>query len=151
MKYKNAPITQSTRELTIEREDGAALVLKVSSVSIGVRRDYLTIYPRPTVPLSVTETKTGRKTEENWHDPKFRKDIDEHEYLQNIYIVYRVLMHDPNVSFENSPTSVEALRLLAAEFSASGLSEGDLVVILKEALKASNVAQEEIETAKAVF
>ena len=150
MKLNGNTIPLESQEVEIPRSTGA-IRFRVNAVSIGVRRDFDAVFPKPTVPLLITDSKNGRKSEENWHDPKFRKELDEREYLQNIYIVYRVLANDPNVVFENIPTDIPSLRLLAKEFSDSGLSEGDLLAILKQALKASNLTHEEIEAAKASF
>lgn len=150
MKLNGKSLVLESRDMEIPRTTGN-IRLRINAVSIGVRRDYDAIYPKPNVPLTVTESKTGRKTEENWYDPTYRKSLEEREYLQNIYIVYRVLMNDPNIAFDNKPDSVENLRLLSKEFSESGFSEGDLFLILKEALKASNMSQEEIDKAKAGF
>lgn len=150
MKLNGNSIPLETQEVEIVRQAGT-LKLRISAVSIGVRREFDAIYPNPTVPLLITETKQGRKSEENWHDPQFRKDMEEREYLKNIYLVYRVLAHDPNVEFENTPTDIPSLRLLAKEFGASGLSEGDLLVILKQALKASNITHDEIDKVKSDF
>lgn len=150
MKLNGKSLVLESREIELPRETGP-LRLRVSAVSIGVRRDYDAVYPKPNVPLIVTETKAGRKQDENWHDPAFRKALEEREYLQNIYIVYRVLMNDPNIVFENKPDTVENLRLLSKEFSDSGFSEGDLLLILKEALRASNLSQDEIDKAKSGF
>lgn len=150
MKYNNAPIILETREIELPRTSGP-IRLRISAVSVGVRRDYDAVFPKPNPPAIITETKTGRKSETNWDDPKWRKDIEEREYLQNIYIVYRVLTNDANLVFDNKPTDLASLRALALEFSESGFSEGDLLLILREALKASNVTQEEIESVKKVF
>lgn len=150
MKLNGKSIVLESREIELPRADGP-LRLRVNAVSIGVRRDYDSVYPKPNVPLIVTETKQGRKQDENWHDPVFRKALEEREYLQNIYIVYRVLMNDPNITFDNKPDSIDGLRALSKEFSDSGFSEGDLLLILKEALRASNLTQDEIDKAKDSF
>lgn len=150
MKLNGNAIVLETREIELPRSTGA-IRLKISAVSIGVRRDYDSVYPKPQVPLIVTEGKAGRKTEENWYDPTFRKAMEERDYLQNIYLVYRVLVGDPNVAFDNKPVDIPTLRLLSTEFSESGFSEGDLLIILKEALKASTITQEDVTAAKADF
>ena len=150
MKYNGNSIVLETREIELPRSTGA-MRLTVSAVSVGVRRDFDALYPKPNAPTIVTESKSGRKTETNWDDPKWRKELEDREYLQNIYIVYRVLNNDRNLSFDNAPTSIDALKALAKEFAESGFSEGDLLMILREALKASNLSQEEIEAAKKGF
>jgi hypothetical protein len=150
MKYNGNTLALETREIELPRVTGP-IRLRVSAVSVGVRRDYDALYPKPNVPLIITDGKNGRKQEENWHDPAFRKALEEREYLQNIYIVYRVIAGDPNLSFDNKPDTIDGLRAVAKELAESGFSEGDLLIILKEALRASNLSQDEIEKAKAGF
>lgn len=150
MKYAGNSVPVETRELVIPRT-GGNITLQISAVSIGVRRDFDAVFPKPAVPLIITEGKNGRKSDENYHDPKWRALVEEREYLQNIYIVYRVIKDDPKLSFENDPITLDSLRALSKEFSESGFSEGDLLLILKEALRASNLSQSEVEAAKADF
>lgn len=151
MKLNGTPIARSTRQVTIDREDGTKLVFTVSSLSIGIRREFDVLYPTPVVPKIITEGKNGRTEKEVWDDPKFVAAVDERSHLRNVFILYRILASDPNVSFENVPTDVESLRKLAVELTASGLSEGDMIALLKEALKASNLTNDEINVAKASF
>lgn len=163
MKLNGNSIARATRNVTIERTaavfdaDGKVvtpaqtLTFCVSSLSIGIRREFDVMYPTPMAPKITTEGKNGRTEKEIWDDPKFMAAVDERAHLRNVYILYRILANDPNVSFENVPTDVESLRKLAVELTTSGLSEGDMIVLLKEALRASNLTQEEIALAKANF
>jgi hypothetical protein len=151
MLLQGKPIVRETRSVTIERTNSDPITLIVSSITVGVRRDFDAIWPRPKVPVIVTQGKNGREEKENWRDDRFTEELDERTQLQNIYLMYRVLEADPNIQFENKPTDKTALRALAAEIRSSGLSEGDIIVILKEALKASNLSQEEIDKVKSDF
>lgn len=150
MKINGNTIPLEFRELELPRSSGS-IRLRISAISVGVRRQFDAVYPKPNVPLIVTEGKNGRQERENWHDVNFRKALDEREYLQNIFLIYHVLKHDPNVVFDNVPTDIESTRALTEEFKTSGLSEGDLVMILKESLKASNFSSAEIDKAKESF
>lgn len=151
MKYKGNAISREYRDLVLPRSNGEELRLKVSSITVGVRRDFDTIWPRPRVPVIVTQGKQGREEKEDWRDPKFVAELDERASLQNIYLLYRVLENDANIVFENKPVDKESLRKLADEIKDSGLSEGDIIVILKEAMLASNLKQDEIEKIKSDF
>lgn len=151
MKLNGSQIARSTRQVTIDRDDGTKLVFTVSSLSIGIRREFDAMCPTPTVPKIITDGKNGRSEKEVWDDPKFVAAVDERAHLRNVYILYRILADDANVKFDNIPTDVESLRKLSAELAASGLSEGDMIALLKEALKASNLTNDEINLAKASF
>lgn len=151
MKLNGNTIARSTRQVTIERDGGDKLVFTVSSLSIGIRREFDVMYPTPVAPKIVTEGKNGRTEKDIWDDPKFMAAIDERNHLRNVYILYRILADDKNVVFDNIPSDIDSLRKLSAELTASGLSEGDMITLLKEALKASNLSQEEIALAKANF
>jgi hypothetical protein len=152
MKFNGKPIVRETRKVTIPRSNKEEeVVLTVSSITVGVKRDFEVLWPRPRVPKLVTQGKSGREEKEDWSDPKFLAEMEERTSLQNIYIMYRVLENDPNIAFDHKPTTVADLRALAEEVKQSGLSEGDVVVILKEALLASNLTQEEIDKVKGDF
>lgn len=151
MKLNGKDIIRETRQVTIERTNSEPLVLTVASITVGVRRDFDAIWPRPRVPVIVTQGKNGRDEREDFKDQKFLDELDERTQLMNIYLMYRVLESDRTVTFDNTPTNKDTLRALATEVRSSGLSEGDIIVILKEALKASNLSQEEIEKVKADF
>jgi hypothetical protein len=151
MLYKNAPIVLEQRELVLTRNNGDEIRLRVSAISVGVKRDFDLLWPRPMVPTTVTEGKSGRQEKENWNDPKFQAEIEERSSLNNIYLMYRVLERDENLAFDNKPTDKTSLRALAEEVKNSGFSEGDVVMILKKALEASNLSQDEIEKAKSSF
>lgn len=152
MRISGTPVARVTREVVLERPDNTSLKFSVSSISIGIRREFDKLYPTPSAPKIVTQTvKEGRKDTPNWDDPAFVEALKEREHLQNIYLVYSVLKYDKNVEFDNKPTDVESLRRLATEFAESGLSEGDMLLLLKEAMKASNISNEDIERAKSSF
>lgn len=151
MKLNGNDIVRATRDVVIARPDKSELRFKVASITVGVKRDFDKIWPRPKVPLIVTQSKTGREEREDWRDDKFVSEMEERQSLQNIYLMYRVLEHDVNVTFDNIPTDKDSLRKLATEVASSGLSEGDVVVILKEALIASNLTADDIDKAKASF
>ena len=151
MKYKGNAISREYRDVVIPRSNGDELRLKVSSITVGVRRDFDAIWPRPRVPIVVTQGKQGREEKEDWRDVKFTTELDDRSTLMNIYLLYRVLENDENVVFDNKPTDKDSLRKLADEIKESGLSEGDIIVILKEAVLASNLTQEEIGKIKSDF
>jgi hypothetical protein len=151
MKLNGNSITRDFRNVVLERSNADPITLKVSSITVGVRRDFDAIWPRPKVPLIVHQGKAGREEKEDWRNTAFVEELEERSTLQNLYLVYRVLENDPTVTFDNKPTTKDALRAFAAEIRESGLSEGDIIVILKEALKASNLTQEEIEKVKSDF
>lgn len=151
MKCNGKSIVRDHRTVTLERSNSDPISLIVSSITVGVRREFDAIWPRPKVPLVITQGKNGREEKEDWRNAAFVDELDERSQLQNIYLMYRVLEQDPSVQFDNKPTDKSSLRALAAEIRESGLSEGDVIVILKEALKASNLTQDEIEKVKSDF
>lgn len=152
MKLNGKAIVRDVREVVVPRSDGTEIRFTVSSITIGIKRDFDRIYPRVQPPLIVTTSKAGgREEREDTRDSKYIEALFERQALQNIYLLYRVLEHDPNVQFDTAPTDIASLRTLDEEIRSTGLSEGDIIVILKEALKASNLTTAEIEAAKANF
>jgi len=151
MKFKGNSISRETRTLELPRTNGDKITLVVSSITVGVRRDFDSMWPKPKAPLIVEMGKNGRTEREDWRDEKFGKELEERATLQNIYLLYRVLENDPNITFDTKPIDKDSIRALSEEIKQSGLSEGDIIVILREALKASNLSQEEIEKAKSDF
>jgi len=151
MLYNGKQIVLEQHEISITRRNGDELRFKVSAIGVGVKKDFDAIYPKPSVPKIITEGKNGRQEREDWNDPKFQAELDERANLQNVYILFRCLERDENVKFDNIPTDIHSLRKLYDELKQTGLSEGDVLVILKEAVKASNLTQEDIEKAKANF
>ena len=151
MKFNGNKISREVREVEVPRSNGENLRFKVASITVGVRRDFDSLWPKPRVPVIVTQGKSGREEKEDWRDPKFIVELDERASLQNIYLLFRVLELDDQITFDNKPVDKDSLRKLADEIKDSGLSEGDVIVILKEALKASNLTQDEIERVKSDF
>ena len=152
MKLNGKEIIRETRKVTIERTNSESLTLTVSSITVGVRRDFDTLWPRPKVPVIVTQGKNGARDEkEDWRNTPFTEELEERTQLMNIYLIYRVLEADSTVQFDNKPVDKSSLRALAKEIRDSGLSEGDVIVILKQALAASNLSQDEIEKVKSDF
>lgn len=151
MKYNGNKISRETRVLELPRSSGEPMRFTVASITVGVRRDFDALWPKPRVPVIVTQGKNGREEKEDWRDQKFLQELDERGTLQNIYLLYRVLEMDSSITFDNKPVDKDSLRKLADELKDSGLSEGDVIVILREALKASNLSQDEIDKVKSDF
>ena len=150
MKINGSPIALEVQIIKIPRGD-AFLELRVSALSIGVRRDYDMLYPRPRPPITTTVVKGTPQETQNWNDPAFQSELEERAHLENIYMFWRVLHHDPAISFDNTPTSLQALRALSKEIGDSGFSEGDMLLVLKAAMRASNINTDELEAAKKNF
>lgn len=153
MKINGKVIARETRRVSLHRSDdaGGPIEVTVASITVGVRRDFDALWPRPKVPLIVTQGKAGREEKEDWRNEKFQEELEERTMAQNVYLMYRVLELDPNVKFDTKPTDKESLKALMAEVKESGLADGDIVVILREALAASNVTQAEIDQIKTSF
>lgn len=151
MRINGRPVALEVQLLTIPRSIGEPLTLKVSAVSIGVRRDFDAIFPRPKPPMNVTNVRGEVKETENWRDPQFEKQLDERAHLENIYMFWRVLQQDENVKFDNTPDTIDNLRKLSAEIAESGFSEGDMLLVLKRAMAASNITSDEVDKAKKSF
>lgn len=151
MRIKGQPIEMEVQLLKLPRTNGAPIELKVSSVGVGTRRDFDALYPRPKPPVSVTNVRGEIKENENFRDDAFIKAIEERAHLENVYMFWRVLQRDENVAFENAPTTLDNLRKLSVEISESGFSEGDMLLVLRQAMRASNISDEELNKARANF
>ncbi len=78
--------------------------------------------------------------------------MNEWEDLQNYYTIFLVMNGAEGNEFTTKQvTNIHELRLLKAEFIESGFSEGDCALIMKAALKASNVDEAEVAKASANF
>lgn len=152
MQFKGAAL--KIREVVmvkLPRKD-ADITLKVASIPLGLKREYDALFPRPKPPVSITVKAGGKQEkEENWDDENFVKAFDEWKYLQNIYTFYRVLEADENVKFDHTPSDLPSLRAFANELKDSGISDGDLAIVLSQAAIASNITEEAIANARSSF
>lgn len=157
MKINGKSIVRETRNFKLARSDGSELTLKIASISVGVNRDFDLLWPAPRPPKRTTvkkDTVSGKSVpdvKEDWDDQSFLNEVAERTTLKNIYLLWRVLESDTNVQFDNKPDTIDGLRALYAEIKSSGLSEGDIVAIMKEAVLASNLTNIELDAAKQDF
>lgn len=148
MRIAGKPIEREFHTVTIPRQ-GGNIQFKVWSLPIGFKRQYAEIFPRPTPPKREIHSKAGTQELINWDDPSYIAAMNEWEDLQNYYTIFRVMDGADGNEFDTKVVgNPNDLRALKKEFLGSGLSEGDCALIIKAALKASNVDQAEV--AKAV-
>ena len=149
MRIAGKSIEREFSTVTIPRQKGN-IQIKVWSLPIGYKRQYAEIFPRPTPPKrEIHDKKNGVTDKIEWDDPNYVRLMNEWEDLQNYYLIFRVMDGADGNEFDTKQIGNPAdLRALKEEFLKSGLSEGDCALIVKAALKASNVDQAEV--AKAV-
>ena len=148
MKIDGKTLSLPTR--TVEVRKGVSVTL--TAPSLGFKREYEAIYPAPTPPSKVFN-KVGAKpeVEKNWDDPKFVEQWEEHKQLQLVYMLYVSMRGCQTITFDTKVTDLESLRALNLEIKESGLSEGEIIYLVKQIQEMSEVTAESIKDAKENF
>lgn len=152
MKLKGAPFPPQEL-LTVKLPRGDTFIeVKVSGFPLGVNRDYAKLWPRP-IPPSTTFNAVGKPPEQiaNLDDPAWMKEMADWRYHNNIYVVYRALLGSGEVTFDAKPDGREGIIALVAELHTSGLSEGDIGIILEGVRAASHIDDAKIQAEKRTF
>ncbi len=163
MKYNNKAITRFVKEVSLPNrlnKDAEGVVLnpedevkiKLSTIPVGFQRLFDKVCPKPVPPVQITKT-VGGKTEETqqWNDKAFIAEFREYDFLKNMYLVYILIKDDSRLSWETIPTDTASLRKFADEFTASGLSEGDALFLIKNGYDISSISSKEIDEATKGF
>ena len=148
MRLKNRKIEREYCIVKVPRKTGEALEFKVAGLPMSLDRDFATICPRPRPPVVNT---VGKKPESNYDDPTYDAAFSNWEDLKKYYQLYVVLQYDENVEFPCVPTDAATLQTIRKGILDSGLSIGDIGLILKAAMDASNLNDEAIDAAKVNF
>ena len=147
MKYNGQAIARQTKNIVV-----GGFEFKISTLPVGYIREFDKLWPIVEPPVKVTESvKEGRKEVEQFNDPKFLTEYSERAYHKAIYSVYLLLRNDERIQFENTPTSIESMKALAKEFSESGISDGDILELVKVTQNFDYISAKEIEKSDKVF
>lgn len=139
------------REVEIPRKNQESIRLKVFALPLGFRADYDRMNPAPRPPISTTVINGKPNKVEDYTDAKFLDAISEHRDLGIYYMLYLALSGDSEVQFTNVPTDLNSLRLFRQELKDSGLSDGDIKIIVDTAMAAGNINTEDVDRAKKDF
>jgi hypothetical protein len=147
----NALSIRETIKVVLPRFENP-IELTISSIPMGLRREYETIFPKPRPPFTV-QNFVGKPAEkiEDWDNPEFVIAHAEHAFLFNVFIVYTVIKADTRITFDFVPNNIDGLRRLSEEFKQAGFSEGDIGIIIKAAAEASNITDRDIREVKKSF
>lgn len=148
MRLKNKKIEREYCIVKVPRKNGEALEFKVAGLPMSLDRDFGSICPQPKPPVTTT---VGKKSEPNYEDPSYEVAFSDWADLKKYYQLYVVLQYDENVEFPCVPSNTASLHEIRKGILDSGLSAGDIGLILKAALEASNLTDAAIDSAKANF
>lgn len=147
MKLNDQKLNLASRKLTLR--EGVEFML--TALPIGSMHAYNAVFPSPVPPIKTLADKKGTRLEHQFNDPTYVKDTEEHAELKNYYFVYLSLRNDKNIVFDNIPTDRDSLNKFATELKESGLSEGELAILLMAATKLSSISAEDLDRAKENF
>lgn len=150
MRINDKEIAREYRVVQIPRQDGA-LTVKVHALPLGVKSEFDKMFPLPQVPKIVTGTKTGDISKDNFEDPAWLAEVTERRSLESYFRLYHALSLDQSVHFDNIPKDRVSLAAFRDEVINSGLSDGDVLIILRAATEAGNISNADIEAAKSGF
>lgn len=151
MKFNNAKHSAVVKTIRLPKTE---LDITIHSIPVGSVRRLDKFMSEPKAPVITTTDAVTKKTtrESNWYDEKFQVALKEYNHLKTIWQVYLVIKDDANINFETKDIkSADDLRAFDLELQESGLSEGDVGFILREAMELSNLTIKEIEEEKKVF
>ena len=148
MRLKNRKIEREYCIVKVPRKNGEALEFKVAGIPMSLDRDFATMCPHPRPPVVST---VGKKAEPNYDDPAYDAAFSNWSDLKKYYQLYVVLQYDENVEFPCVPTDTATLQTIRKGILDSGLSVGDIGIILKAAMDASNLTDEVVDAAKRNF
>ncbi len=150
MRFKNVEkVSLEYVTLTIPRIHSESFTVQVFALPLGLTRDFEGICPTPVPPKTNIVSKSGNESKANYEDPAFRNEFTDHEDLRTYYTIYRCLVPSAEVDFNNKPTDIVSMQALREEIKQSGLSDGDVRLILQSAVSAGSITKEDIEAAKA--
>ncbi len=151
MRHKSAQLSRPVSEIKIPRPDGE-LNFKVAAIPLGLARQFEKVVPKPAPPTSsVMRVGHAPDITRNWEDPEFLKSMEEFIFLRSLYMVYRSLELDENLEWPCKPVDIVTMRTLAQSIVDSGLSDGDVSMILDRANHLSNIMPEDLEAARKRF
>lgn len=148
MRLKNKIIEREYRIVKIPRKNSDPLEFKVAGLPMSLERDYTAICPQPKPPIINV---VGKKAEGNYDDPSYIKAFDEWSDLRKYYQIYVVLQYDENIEWDVRPVDYASMLLLRKSILETGLSVGDIGLIISAATEASNLTDEAIDKAKGNF
>lgn len=163
MRINGQEIAREYRVVTIPRTTTDAegklvdcsFKLQVHSIPLGLGVEFDKIYPRPLPPKIVTGRMEGGKTVDdvkyNHDDPDYINAFIERESLKLYHKLYHILVLDKSVKFNVTPNDRESLIAFRTEIVESGLSDGDIMLIVSAAAEASNIKAEDIAKARGNF
>jgi hypothetical protein len=144
MRIQGKEIDRVARTISIH---GVELV--VTSLPIGLEREFIKIYPEPAPP--VTEiSRVGKPPERvtNWEDAKYIADYKEWQFHKNMYTFWKVTKNTPGIEFTNLPVNMESMKALSDEIRSSGLSEGDISTVFGIVHELTQITVDEIDETK---
>lgn len=139
--------------VTLPRGTGD-LTVTVRAVPLGWLRQFLALMPPVAPPQKPTGvvTNAGPKMEADWEDETFRKAFAERQDLSSFFMLYLVLKESPEIELvTRTVTTPDDLRTFRAEIEASGLSDGDVNILLDAIRSLSNLGSQEVAARRAGF
>jgi hypothetical protein len=149
MKFKGA--TLNVREFTnvALRKN---LAIKVGAMPLGIEKEYTQIYPRPTPPSktihSVGKAPTKVVDDEDETYLALHKDWFT---LRSFYVFWSVIKDDEDLTFDNPPTSINALKSFEQELKAHGINDEDIKKVINTAFDLTKITDADIEDTKKSF
>lgn len=160
------PLTYHDVEVEVIGEDGQSfkttrresanndLKIEVHAVPLGWMRQLDLVLPKvrpPSIPTGKM-TNSGPEMKVDWEDKPFTQAVTERSDLSTYFMLHLCLKGSPGIEFETQEiVTADDLRKFRAEVTASGLSDGDVSIVLEVIRRLSNLSAEEVAARKAGF
>lgn len=164
MKFNGKKIrAMAEAEICLPRPDGNHLFLNVRALGLGESDEAQRLFPEPEPPFGFLTDESGKplrdpdtgKVERGpiFTDPNYLARASHCENMRQIVKFVRALDHEPRIEFEveGDPYSAKWYEAVAREIRESGLTDGDILLVLRRAYELGNLDASAIERAAEAF
>ena len=162
MKFNGQPIrAMAEKEIALPRPDGNHLFVRVRALGLGEEREARRLFPDPVPPHGFYEDEKGKplrdpdtgKVESGplFSDPTFLEAVDETERLRTVVKFVRALEADERIEFTASGEDANFYREAQKEIEEAGISEGDMMLVIRTGIELGNLDQNSIKRAAEAF
>jgi hypothetical protein len=162
MKFNGEKIqAMATREVVIPRPDGNHLVMLVRALGRGEEREAAKLFPEPDAPrgfmkdekgMPLRDLDTGKVVADYlFNDPGYLAGMADAEDLRFIYKFACAIDQDSRITFDTSAKGADRVREIQKEIQAAGITDGDIALVMKEAIMLGNLDAGALQRAAEAF
>ncbi len=162
MKFNGEKIqAMATQEVVCPRPDGKHLVMLVRALGRGEEREAAKLFPEPDAPRGFMKDDKGNPLRDPdtgkvvadylFNDPGYMQGMADAEDLRFIYRFVCAIDQDSRITFESDANGAQRIRDIQKEIQAAGITDGDIALVMKEAIKLGNLDAGALQRAAEAF